>query len=78
VAPFRVTIFILSQVAIPSAESTKLSRILRYSLVSPTIQFGTGWLPLLYSLGTIRVLGLSMGHASHTVANPDSLVPYGP
>ena len=24
------------------------------------------------------VLKLSMGHASHIVANPDSLVPYGP
>ena len=64
--------------AIPGAGSTQaLSRILRYSLVSSTIQFGTGQPPLLYSLSTIRVLGLSMGYASHTVANSDSLVPCG-
>jgi hypothetical protein len=71
--PFILPFTLYHKAAIPSFGS-----MLRYSLVPPTIHSETGWLPLLYSLGTIRVLGLSMGHASHTVANPDSLVPYGP
>src|SRR5580658_2799610 len=79
VASFRVTFYTLSQSGNPRCGfNTSFGSMLRYSLVPPTIHSETGWFPLLYSLGTIRVLGLSMGHASHTVANPDSLVPYGP
>ena len=77
--PIHVTFYTLSQSGNPKCGfNTSFDSMLRYSLVSPTIYSGTGWLPLLYSLSTIRVLGLSMGHASHTVANLDSLVPCGP
>ena len=77
--PFLLPFILHHKAAIPGAGSTQaLGRMLRYSLVPSTIQFGTGRPPLWYSLSTIRVLGLSMGYASHTVANSDSLVPCGP
>ena len=77
--PFVLPFILHHKAAILGAGSTQaLGRIFRYSLVSSTIQSGAGRPPILYSLGTIRILGLSMGYASHTVANLDSLVPCGP
>ena len=54
--PFLLPFILHHKAAIPGAGSTQaLGRILRYSLVSSTIQFGTGRPPLLYRLSTIRV-----------------------